>query len=508
MKKILFLTFLLVIPVCSAELIVTEVMYNPLQSEYYNEYLEIYNKGNVTVNLKNYTLCGSELLPGFIDKNDTRLYLNSSLNLSPQQFALITDGSSGTSVYANFNVSNSSLSLHVSSSSICGGLDNSGKNLSLNNTTFSYSPEYGADGDGKSLHLFNDTWMADDPTPGRKYVFTVNESNSSNSTDSDNATEKNDSSDSHEDCDLGIRIYSPRVLEAEESYEYYLYLFSTEEDQEATVEYKIEDLFGEEVRDSRETDLESEENKSRSFTPPQVTGSRAYLIKAEIEESTCDSNDSNNEDVLLIAAKGSEETSEEEDSDSNQSTSEEKKLEILDLPQTVKQGENFTATVKLNKLGKAQIYSYVYFSQDLASEGGWAGNRKMVKVEESKAVEVQNKIKKEALPGFWNFKVKVRTEEDEYEIKDELEILEKEFSDSPHEKETSEEVNTTFEEGTGATTYESEKEERLDWAIYLVIVILILLGALFLKNFKKNNFFKNLKLFSSNGQKGDKSEDK
>jgi len=348
MKKYALIILLLSFPICNAEVIITEIMYNPNGPDTYSEYIEIYNSGNETVNLTNYTICDSNFYPGYINKSDKKIYSNTSLNLTADSFAIITDGGSGTEVYDKFNVS-PSLSLHTFSSSICGGLSNTEKTISLNSKNITYSSELGANGDNNSLQLFNETWVSAKPTPGSPCIIEETTENITN--DSVEVPE--------EECDTGIRIYSERILDCEDNYKFYLSLYSNKENQYATVKYWIEDLFGSYIRKPRETNVESKENKSRSFTPPEIFGSVAYLIKAEIIDESCDSDSENNEAEFLIGIRGLEEIEEEEEPE------EEKKItiEILDFPNEVIQGDNLTIKVRLDnptdKTEELYIYSYI-----------------------------------------------------------------------------------------------------------------------------------------------------
>ena len=152
--------------------VINEIMYAPTQSEYYNEWIEIYNDGNSNINLNNWTLCGDELSAGYIDHADAKLKLNNSIILSPGDYAIITDGGSGTEVYSNFNVNGNGIALHVGGSTLCGGLVNSGETISLKDNSgnimnsITYDPNIGAKDDGNSLQLCNLAWTAASPTAG------------------------------------------------------------------------------------------------------------------------------------------------------------------------------------------------------------------------------------------------------------------------------------------------------------------------------------------------------
>ncbi|UCD04002.1 MAG: lamin tail domain-containing protein [Candidatus Woesearchaeota archaeon] len=515
MKKYALIILLLSFPICNAEVIITEIMYNPNGPDTYDEYIEIYNSGNETVDLVNYTICDSKLYTGYINKTNKTVHLNTSLNLTLDSFALITDGGSGTEVYDIFNVSNSSLALHISSSSICGGLTNSGKTIFLNSKNITYDPEIGAEGDGNSLQLFNGTWISAKPTPGYECIIEpVNDTNQNDTTNNDSFS--NSINISETECDTGIRIYTIRLLNSEIRSNYYLYLFSNMENQYATVRYWIEDLFGNYIRKPRNTNIDSKENKSRSFTPPKIYGSEVYLIKANIIDESCDSNSSNNRAEFLIGVKGEEEPEIEETDEEDKEEKKKITLEILEFPNEVKQGDNLTITIRLknptDRDEELYVYSYVYFGQQLASEQGWVPNRKLVDLEEGEetVIKLKNRIKESAEPTFWNIKVKVKFDEEEIEAKDEVKINEKIFEEKEQEKYQTLEDKSVYakdNELDGNTIYVSDKERDLDFSKYLIIIIVLISFATLLGS-RKDNFLKVREFLNFDGKLRDKRKDK
>lgn len=159
-------------------------MYNPSGTDYYNEWMEIYNDDSYDINLTGWKLCDSKLLPGYIDHTDFNIYLNAGFIVPPNSYVIITDGgtgsTSGTNVYDNFNVDKNSKAFHVDSKYMCtsSGLSNSGDLINVSNGTYEQIFNYTsltnlnyADGDGNSLQLINGTWHAAVPTPG--YANTI-----------------------------------------------------------------------------------------------------------------------------------------------------------------------------------------------------------------------------------------------------------------------------------------------------------------------------------------------
>ncbi|MBT96708.1 hypothetical protein CMI49_01265 [Candidatus Pacearchaeota archaeon] len=170
MRYLLVILFVLIIPNISA-VIISEIMYSPNFDENYNEWVEIYNEGS-DVNLSNWSLCGKDILEGYIDHNEAEALKNEGgLILTAGSYAIITDGGSGTEVYSNFDVSG--LALHVDAASLCGRLSNTGKEISLEDNqeslidSVAYSPDWGAQDNNNSLQ-FDGEWCEAISTPGNE----------------------------------------------------------------------------------------------------------------------------------------------------------------------------------------------------------------------------------------------------------------------------------------------------------------------------------------------------
>src|SRR3989344_5583370 len=153
-------------------IIINEVMYDPEQSEFYNEWVELYNNGSLAINFSGWELCNNEILPGYVNR-EGNVNLDEGYYLIPKGYAIITDGTSGTEVYDNFNVSNNSIAFHIDSASLCGspGLNNDGDTIIIKNSTgtvfdtFTYGVNLTAD-QGQTLCKLNNTWHECNPTPG------------------------------------------------------------------------------------------------------------------------------------------------------------------------------------------------------------------------------------------------------------------------------------------------------------------------------------------------------
>ncbi|MAH03506.1 hypothetical protein CMI39_01825 [Candidatus Pacearchaeota archaeon] len=169
-KKLLYLIIIFLITPNITAVIISEIMYAPTFGENYNEWIEIYNDGP-DVDLSNWSLCGKNILEGYVDHNEAEALKNEEgLILTEGDYAVLTDGGSGTEVYSNFEVSG--LALHVDSASLCGRLSNTGKEISIDNNqgslidSVTYNSEWGAQDNSNSLQ-FDGTWCEALPTPGK-----------------------------------------------------------------------------------------------------------------------------------------------------------------------------------------------------------------------------------------------------------------------------------------------------------------------------------------------------
>ena len=175
--------------------IINEIMYNPVQNEHYNEWIEIYNEGGSNIDLTGWNLCGEEILAGYVKYNAQPVANNQGLILLAGSYAVITDGGSGTEVYSNFAVDGSSLALHINAASLCNGaLTNSGKTIILENNnnitinSVTYNLSMGANGDGNSLQLCGGVWTDNSPTPGSLNLCSTNQTQTNQTQNQTQAT--------------------------------------------------------------------------------------------------------------------------------------------------------------------------------------------------------------------------------------------------------------------------------------------------------------------------------
>ena len=214
--------FLVLINGVLADVRINEVMYksaSQCSSDSYCEYIEIFNNGTEPVDLTDWRVCGNSLSIGYINKSGN-LLLNSTFILDVDDYALITDGGSGTFVYSNFSVDNNSIALHVDSSTICGGLDNSGDSILLNDSlnnlieNFTYTSSMGANGDNNSLQFCNNPWIETNPTPGFQNNCSLPAQDNTPPIDNTNNTAENNSSSLN--LSLGIRWEEEDIINRDE----------------------------------------------------------------------------------------------------------------------------------------------------------------------------------------------------------------------------------------------------------------------------------------------------
>ncbi len=177
-KIFFFFTIVILLAGSASALFINEIMYDPVQNDNFNEWIELYNPSNNNVSLEGWFLCGVKIFPGYVDHNDGSVKNENGYHVPPDGYVLITDGGSGTDSYENFGVGTSSLAFHGNASTLCNGsLTNAqGKTITLEDSERKtddevlYNPRLGGNGNNKSLErLANGSWVesiADGGTPG------------------------------------------------------------------------------------------------------------------------------------------------------------------------------------------------------------------------------------------------------------------------------------------------------------------------------------------------------
>ena len=157
MKKLIIL--LLILPAVSAQIEITEIMYNVPGSDAGREWIEIHNTGNTT-DLTEWRFFESG------SNHKLKNYTN-DLILEPNEYAVIVDKPEAFLNDTNFT------GTIIDSS--WPSLTNNGEPLVLKTSkngtiivNITYIPLTEADGNGASLQLINNSWQACTPTPGQE----------------------------------------------------------------------------------------------------------------------------------------------------------------------------------------------------------------------------------------------------------------------------------------------------------------------------------------------------
>ena len=112
-------------------IIINEVMVCPIESDYYNEWIELYNPSNVSIDVKNWTIDDGgekDTIIGDLEHG------NGTTIIPPHCYAILTD--QGTKVYENFTIPKNTIKLYVDDSSLCGyGLNNEEEKLILSDSS-------------------------------------------------------------------------------------------------------------------------------------------------------------------------------------------------------------------------------------------------------------------------------------------------------------------------------------------------------------------------------------
>jgi phosphatidylserine/phosphatidylglycerophosphate/cardiolipin synthase-like enzyme len=173
-------------------IVINEVMYDPEENDYYNEWIELYNPTNQSINVSGWSITDNnqeDFLEGDYDHG------NGTTTIPPHGYAIIADH--GTTIYENFSISNNTIRLYVDDSSIGNGLGNNQDKLILKNATgevmddlewgYNYNDIPGMPADdvdeGHSLARYQDVDNNDSsidfydgvvPTPGSENIFVSN----------------------------------------------------------------------------------------------------------------------------------------------------------------------------------------------------------------------------------------------------------------------------------------------------------------------------------------------
>ena len=144
----------------SADIAITEIMYNPKGSDSGREWVEIFNNDDAKADLTGWKFFES-------NTNHNLKLARGSNTLNAFEYAVIT-GNAGKFLadYPNYQgtIFESPFSLNNSGETVA--IKSGGEEIDSVN----YQPSIGADGDGNSLQLINGSWQEGIPTPGKMNV--------------------------------------------------------------------------------------------------------------------------------------------------------------------------------------------------------------------------------------------------------------------------------------------------------------------------------------------------
>jgi hypothetical protein len=157
------LCFALLIGLASADVVINEVMYDLNGTDTNREWIEVYNNGSTTINLTGWKFYEAST-------KHTLTLLNGSMILFAGNYSVIIQD------IDSFVADNPNFTGTLFDSSF--DLSNSGEELGIWNGTnhifnITYNTSIGANGDGKSLQFYNNSWQACTPTPGTQNNCTI-----------------------------------------------------------------------------------------------------------------------------------------------------------------------------------------------------------------------------------------------------------------------------------------------------------------------------------------------
>ena len=280
MNKILIL-ILLIIPLAKAEIIITEIMADPIRDETLNEWIELYNNGTEAIDLKDWQI-------GDNKDNDTLeggLYDKKGTILPSQNYAIITDDM--TRVYNNFNINQNVTKLYVDGSTIGNGLRNSGETIWLYNSQGEMVNEatYDKTKEGQSYSLQNNSWQKTEPTPGYSSRPKIG-------------------------CDWKIEIITNQTAIEKSEFKIKVQKIYGEKNN-ITLNRNVKNLFGETIKEYTTLEINNALNYRTYKYSPKLKTNQAYKINAEIN-SSCDINHENNiaEKIIFVQSGKPKEESE------------------------------------------------------------------------------------------------------------------------------------------------------------------------------------------------------
>ncbi len=283
MKPLLYLSCFIILMHISNGMIINEIMADTIADESLNEWVELYNDQNVSVNVSNWII-------GDDSDNDTiegGLYNKEGTIIEAFGYAIITDES--TRVYNNFNVSSDAVSLYIDDSSIGGyGLSNNGETIYLYDNDENLIDEkiYNATTEDLSWTFVNTTLFKSNPTPGfANDESIITEQGCDYAVDFIIAKTIFDNS-----SDFSFKIRTSKISGSSTNF---------------TSRAKIEDLNGKLIKEYKPFTNQSitKQRTSTTYTP-NLEEEKSYFMDSNITVQCNDTNIENNFDNRIITIKG------------------------------------------------------------------------------------------------------------------------------------------------------------------------------------------------------------
>lgn len=235
--KFNFLILLLIMPLTSAQLFMSEIMYDYPGTDTKFEWIEIYNNDSQSINITNYKLREGST-------NHALTLIQGTPILPPNSYAIIADDS--TTFILIYPLFNSTLF----DTTFTSGLSNSGEELTLINfnnlniTSIFYNTSLGANGNNNTLCLFNNSWQECIATPGMDNFPDVNLTTDNNASNSSTNTTNTPFNDSVPKINIKIISYLENSLFINQNYNHFFKIIIENKDNcsiqdNLTVSYNI-----------------------------------------------------------------------------------------------------------------------------------------------------------------------------------------------------------------------------------------------------------------------------
>jgi len=273
-KTLLFTLILILVPTAKAQILINEIMADPIDGTHLNEWIELYNNGTETINISGWII-------GDNSNNDTLSggFYNGEGTLIPAMGYAIVTGSE-TRVYNNFNCSRQAIKLYVEDDSIgSSGLNNDGEIINLYNSSGELIDivTYNAITGGKSWLFYNGSWWKGNTSCGyENYAELPNE------------------------CDYSVNAITNQTVYSDgDNFEFSIYVQNIYgEKTNVTITKKITNLYGETVKNYDNITHEITSHATYSYTPNLDPGS--YVLTSTITTNCTDTNLANNQDSELF----------------------------------------------------------------------------------------------------------------------------------------------------------------------------------------------------------------